>query len=108
MGGNDTTATMYLAVDGTHVGSRVNITPPAAFTSPLYVGAFPAVSNWFDGSLGEMLIYSRVLSTTEAQDVEGYEAWKWGAHGLLPTAHPFSQYPYSCKGPAVNGQLTCT
>ena len=106
MGGDETAGTSYLSLDGTQVGSITGVTTPPAFTSPLYIGEFGTV--YFNGSIGEMLVYSRALSPSEAQDVEGYEAWKWGTQSFLPTSHPFSQHPYSCKGPAVNGQLTCT
>jgi hypothetical protein len=106
MGGNETAGTAYLSFDGTQVGSITGVTTPPAFSSPLYLAKFDTV--YFNGSLAEMLVYSRPLTPTEAQDVEGYEAWKWGTQGLLPATHPFSQYQYSCQGPPVNGQLWCT
>ena len=106
MGGNETAGTAYLSFDGTQVGSITGVTTPPAFSSPLYLAKFDTV--YFNGSLAEMLVYSRALTPSEAQDVEGYEAWKWGTQSLLPSTHPFSEHPYSCKGPAVNGQITCT
>jgi hypothetical protein len=106
VGGNETARTSYLSFDGAQVGTNTTVVTPASFTSPLDVGRFTI--SYFNGSLAEMLVYSRALSSGEAQDVEGYEAWKWGTQTLLPATHPFRQFPYSCHGPAVNGQLTCT
>jgi len=37
----------------------------------------------------EILVFNRVLSTTERQQIEGYLAWKWGLQGNLPTSHPY-------------------
>jgi hypothetical protein len=109
LGLNESAGTAYISFDGTPAGTlTTGVTTPTAFTSVLSVGWGAYTNAYFNGSLGEMLVYSRVLSTPEAQDVEGYEAWKWGTQSLLPSTHPFSQHPYSCKGPAVNGQLTCT
>jgi hypothetical protein len=106
MGGNETAGTSYLSFDGTQVGTNTSVTTPTAFSSALHVGAFNTV--YFNGSLAEFLVYSRALPIPEAQNVEGYEAWKWGTQSFLPTTHPYSQFPYSCKGPLVNGQLTCS
>ena len=48
-------------------------------------GAHPG---WI-GDVGEVLVYSTVLTTTERERIEGYLAWKWGLQSQLPTAHPF-------------------
>jgi hypothetical protein len=37
--------------------------------------------------IGEILIYSSVLSMVDRQAVEGYLAWKWGLQGNLPAGH---------------------
>jgi hypothetical protein len=44
----------------------------------------------FRGNMGEVLIYSGILSTAQRQTVEGYLAWKWGLQGLLPVTHPYA------------------
>lgn len=41
------------------------------------------------GSLGEVLIYHTVLSTSDRQKVEGYLSWKWGLQSNLPPSHPY-------------------
>ena len=45
---------------------------------PLIVGAFPDGNHPWDGLIGEVIIYSRDLSTVERQQVESYLKTKWG------------------------------
>lgn len=42
-----------------------------------------------DGELAEVVVFDRVLSTLERQQVEGYLAHKWARAAVLPSAHPF-------------------
>jgi hypothetical protein len=63
-----------------------------------------AASSTFYGNLYEVILYSRVLSTGERQQVEGYLALKWGLQRTLPTAHPTKAnflYPILPLLPAV-------
>jgi hypothetical protein len=46
-------------------------------------------SAYIHESVGEVLLYSSVLSTEDRQLVEGILAWKWGLEGELPTDHPY-------------------
>ena len=39
-------------------------------------GSYPTAEAWF-GGIGEVLVYSNALSTSERQAVEGYLSWKW-------------------------------
>lgn len=39
--------------------------------------------------IGEVIYYSKVLSTAESEQIEGYLAWKWGLQSSLPLNHPF-------------------
>ncbi len=41
------------------------------------------------GSISEILIYDKVLTTSERQVVEGYLAWKWNIQISLTSNHPF-------------------
>jgi hypothetical protein len=109
-GGNQTAATAYLSIDGSLKASIASVTAPPSFASSLTLGEATVVSTtrYYNGAIGEMLVYGRALSTTETQNVEGYLAWRWGTQALLPTSHPYGQFPYSCRGPLVNGQLTCS
>ena len=49
----------------------------------------PAAANWFQNSIGEIIIYKGGASTTQRQAVEGYLAWKWGLQRNLPSTHPY-------------------
>ncbi len=52
------------------------------------IGAVEA-TNGFSGGIKEVIVYPRLLSTSERQQVEGYLAHKWGLDGKLPSSHPF-------------------
>lgn len=44
---------------------------------------------YFTGQIGEIIVYSRELSTTERQQIEGYLATKWGLNGNLTSGQPY-------------------
>ena len=50
--------------------------------------ANPTAEYW-NGAVGEVIIYNVALSDTNRQKVEGYLAWKWGIQGSLPAGHPY-------------------
>ena len=56
----------------------------------LYVGG---PTNYFGGSISEILVYSATLTSTQRQSIEGYLAWKWGIKSSLPATHPFYSLP---------------
>lgn len=59
-------------------------------SDPLTIGRYnPVPSDYYQGDLGEMIIYNKNLTTTERQQVEGYLAWKWGLQSSLPVGHPY-------------------
>ena len=45
--------------------------------------------NDFGGDLGELLIFTRQLSSSEEEKVEGYLAHRWGATSSLDSNHPY-------------------
>jgi hypothetical protein len=45
------------------------------------------------GTVGELIIFNLVLSTTQRQQIEGYLAWKWGLTSSLPSSHPYALVP---------------
>jgi hypothetical protein len=48
---------------------------------------------YFTGNVYEIICYTRVLTPTQRQIIEGYLAWKWGRQGTLPSDHTFTKYP---------------
>jgi hypothetical protein len=57
-----------------------------AATTGLYLGG---PSNYFSGTLSELLVFSNALTSTERQRIEGYLANKWSTRGSLPSDHPY-------------------
>jgi hypothetical protein len=51
-----------------------------------------ASTDYFEGTINEILCYSTVLSAVERQRVEGYLAWKWGLRTSLPSTHPYLKF----------------
>jgi hypothetical protein len=65
-----------------------------ATSDSLTIGRFtPGLSEYYEGDLGEMIVYPSSLSTRNRQQVEGYLAWKWGLQGTLPSNHPYKLFP---------------
>jgi hypothetical protein len=54
---------------------------------------YPALSEFLNGNIQEIVVYSNALTTSERQQVEGYLASKWGLTSGLPATHPFKLYP---------------
>jgi hypothetical protein len=57
------------------------------------IGASGTGTNYFNGSIYEVLIYNRVLTNYERTIIEGYLHWKWPTAGLLPVTHLFKNNP---------------
>jgi hypothetical protein len=52
-----------------------------------------ANQSWI-GHIGEIIVYSDVLTTTQRQQIEGYLAQKWNInYNALPSTHPFITFP---------------
>jgi hypothetical protein len=64
------------------------------------IGNYSAASSVyaFTGQMGEVIIYSGVVTTARRQAVEGYLAWKWGLQTNLPTTHPFYKFAPGAVG----------
>jgi len=56
------------------------------------LGREGASSFQYEGTICEVIAYSRVLSDGEQRQVEGYLAWKWGLQTSLPSNHPFYKF----------------
>ena len=64
-----------------------------------------STSNDFGGDLAELLIFSRQLSSSEEQKVEGYLAHKWGVASTLDSNHSYKDVPpIFDNGPVVTPQ----
>ena len=93
-------ASTNVVVDTTYTGTTLspyvngsNQTTLSATTvaaTGFYVGG---PSNYFNGSVSEVLVYNSTLTTIQRQSIEGYLASKWGVKSKLPTTHPFYVTP---------------
>lgn len=59
----------------------------------LQIARRTTLANSWNGHIGEVLIYSSALTTTQRQQLEGYLAAKWGLTSSLPATHPFKSLP---------------
>ena len=67
-----------------------------AGTTTIGAGYYITVSGitWFlNGTISEVIIYNKGLTSFERQVVEGYLAWKWLLNSSLPISHPFYNEP---------------
>ena len=81
----DRTSSNYLYTDGKLMASvGFSNTTNFSTSDKLYVGAYPDSTGlapqsgyYYNGTIGEIIVYSGILSTAQRQQVEGYLAWKW-------------------------------
>ncbi len=77
---------LFPYTNGTGQNTKTGSTNP---TTGIVIGSEHTGGQTFNGNFGEILFFSRDLTTTERQQVEGYLAWKWGLVGTLPANHPY-------------------
>ena len=77
----------YFWMDGTSYGASNRVS--ADNSDPLYLGNFNNASNFFNGSIAEVIIFNSVISDGDRQKVEGYLAQKYGIWPRLPASHPY-------------------
>ena len=59
-------------------------------TTGLFLGG---PSNYFSGSISEVLVFGTTLTSAQRQSVEGYLSRKWGIGTALRSTHPFYTIP---------------
>ena len=83
----DTAAYFTGFTNGTQTVSNTNaVNYIATNNQPFLMGKWN--SGFLNGYIYESLVYNRVLTLAEYQQVEGYLAQKWGFTGSLPAGHP--------------------
>ena len=78
----------FLWKDGVSGGSNASTGTFAITKYGIGNQANPTTEYW-NGAIGEVLIYNVGLNDTQRQKVEGYLGWKWGLQGSLPAGHPY-------------------
>jgi uncharacterized repeat protein (TIGR01451 family) len=80
--------------DGSQIGSMTQAYTPSVSSCPITIGGRGGCNYtpgfWFTGSIGEIVIYNTVLSSTNYQLVEGVLACKWGLQSQLAPSHPYA------------------
>lgn len=88
------TATQRLAwYNGTQTLTNTNATLLASQNDGLLGVYLRTASTAWNGKMYEINMFTRALSTTERQQMEGYLAWKWGTRSNLPSTHPYFSLP---------------
>ncbi len=54
-----------------------NTTEPTVNNASLFIGCKPSSSQYLDGDIGEVIIFSRILKNQERKDIEEYLSTKW-------------------------------
>ncbi len=62
-----------------------------------FIGDSGAASHPLNGTIGEIIVYSEYLRSSQRQQVEGYLAWKWGVRTDFPTGHIFRSNPIASR-----------
>jgi hypothetical protein len=57
-----------------------------------FLGGASATDNLLTATIYEMVIFSRALTSSERQQVEGHLAWKWGLQSNLPSTHAYAKF----------------
>jgi hypothetical protein len=93
-------ASSNVLVDGTYApssfspyvnGSNVTaLSGTVAAATGLFIGG---PSNYFNGSLSELIIYAATLTSTQLQALEGYLTWKWNLRSSFLVSHPLYATP---------------
>lgn len=91
--GSESTSTQILRKNGSTIVADGGPGATASGKYPLSIGASivaKQATKPFAGQIGEILMFDRLLSATEAAEVEGYLACKWGLQNRLPANHPYA------------------
>ena len=82
-----------IRVDGLAAGST-SLTLASDTSTTGTIGYWSPYGAKWSGDLGHIMAFNRVLSTYEAQKLEGWESWFDGKVGSnLPISHPFRNRP---------------
>lgn len=87
-----TTSLLTFRVNGNQTGSG---TPPFTYSGSgtSYIGSSTFSPNNLNGTIYEMIYFNTSLTAAQAQQIEGYLAWKWKLQANLPATHPYKFFP---------------
>ncbi len=77
----------------TNASISLNTGTAFAYIGAGQVGGALYTPFYLTGQIAEIIGYSRALTTTERQQVEGYLQWKWGLSNTIPSGNPYRITP---------------
>jgi hypothetical protein len=84
-------------VNGTSFAASTNAPPSltnsATFLLGCTVSSGVTLTEYWSGSIFEVILFNATLPQAQREQMEGYLAWKWGLQGNLPVNHPFKYFP---------------
>jgi hypothetical protein len=108
-----TPASSNVLVDATYTGTTLSpyingsnqttLTATTAAATGIYIGG---PTNYFNGSISELLVYGSTLTAAQRQQVEGYLTQKWGLTSQVVSTHPYKTIPPSISLPAQYYEVT--
>ncbi len=87
----------FVYLNGSQSGSNAS-SPSISGSGTVAIGGYRnnASQELYNGPINEILIYNRILTAVQRQQMEGYLAWKWGLQTSLPSTHPYKNVqPYA-------------
>jgi streptogramin lyase len=83
--------------------NQTTLTATTAAATGIYVGG---PTNYFNGSISELLVYGSTLTAAQRQQVEGYLTQKWKLGSQVVSTHPYKTIPPSISLPAQYYEVT--
>jgi hypothetical protein len=84
---------VQMNINGTAYASSASTPTSLTASSTMIVGRAQGATEYWNGTIGEIIVYADSLTLTQRQQVEGYLADKWGLRANLPASHPYKTVP---------------
>ena len=81
-------------VNGTSYASSTQAPGSLSSGAKLLIGSTTSggttYTEYWNGTISEVIIFTRTLTSAERNQIEGYLAWKWSTQTSLPSVHAYS------------------
>ena len=82
-------------INGTSYASSTAAPPSLKSGGTFLVGIASGLSEFWIGTIAEIIVFNSTLTISQRQLTEGYLATKWGLRSQLPPTHPYFSVPYT-------------
>ena len=89
---NHSTTTLTGWINGTQFGNNTSFQTIGSTENDAgdaYIGGSGIATNFWAGTIFEIVVVHSAASVSDRQTIEGYLAWKWGLQANLPASHPY-------------------